>query len=436
MDKNVNFVILFEGTGNSETTNPSIISRLKKNYLVEDEVQYVFISKGSGLNGRKAALLTGSDWNKIIKAQYEAISNKRKELGRAIQDIRFYVFGFSRGAYQAKVFINGICRYGLELGAKDFVQKLRDGAEAIVLKRNKKPRIKFVGLIDTVCETRKPPKGLQDPEIPDGIEVRHALALNEYRKHYIPQMLKKNKHIEECWFLGAHADVGWAYNNNSDGFLINLYNKIFNVNCAETKTFGKIVVAWLLDEAKKVDGNLKMTDNVAKDFPAMNAQDYLFLTILFPYLIHNSYKDVTNIRLVGDIRRRKDSSPLDSPSVCAVRTILQSSVFDGLGDIPTQVVKYKKHKPVQKLNVRDVYYNLLKTDGGDVVLPVSVIDANRKKTDKKMKIKTEITGILKKITTKEPIKTACNLLKDSGLISNSWEEELAAMCKRLVARRG
>jgi uncharacterized protein (DUF2235 family) len=46
------------------------------------------------------------------------------------------------------------------------------------------------------------------------IEVAiQALALNERRKHFLPTVWKDNSSTElkQCWFLGAHSDVGGGY---------------------------------------------------------------------------------------------------------------------------------------------------------------------------------------------------------------------------------
>lgn len=55
-----------------------------------------------------------------------------------------------------------------------------------------------------------------DHATPDNVQnVFHALALNERRDTFKPNVWKdtsKNtKHFKQCWFLGAHSDVGGGY---------------------------------------------------------------------------------------------------------------------------------------------------------------------------------------------------------------------------------
>jgi uncharacterized protein (DUF2235 family) len=42
-----------------------------------------------------------------------------------------------------------------------------------------------------------------------------ALALNERRKHFLPTVWKANSRtvLKQCWFLGAHSDVGGGYDD-------------------------------------------------------------------------------------------------------------------------------------------------------------------------------------------------------------------------------
>jgi len=52
-----------------------------------------------------------------------------------------------------------------------------------------------------------------DTHVPEVVELAlHALALNEYRKHFLPDLWKSHNPqktlLKQCWFLGAHSDVG------------------------------------------------------------------------------------------------------------------------------------------------------------------------------------------------------------------------------------
>lgn len=52
-----------------------------------------------------------------------------------------------------------------------------------------------------------------DTHVPESVELAfHALALHEYRKHFLPDTWTSHNSqktlLKQCWFLGAHSDVG------------------------------------------------------------------------------------------------------------------------------------------------------------------------------------------------------------------------------------
>ena len=155
------------------------------------------------------------------------------------------------------MFVNGISYYGIDDSGDEFIRKIKDDAKSnLKIRHEGVPTIKYLGLIDTVAAWETlcglvgkcwAPKDWACVEIPDTVrKCRHAVALNEYRPRFEPQLLHPNagdSRIEEQCFVGAHSDVGWAYNGQLDK----------TINPGEptelpTRTFGKIVLTgWLID---------------------------------------------------------------------------------------------------------------------------------------------------------------------------------------------
>ncbi|KAL9580058.1 MAG: hypothetical protein Q9203_006458, partial [Teloschistes exilis] len=123
-----------------------------------------------------------------------------------------WFFGFSRGAYIVRAVAGLLDHLGaLQTNEQDF-----DHAFAKAVKQPR-PRIQFVGVFDTV-------KALDDAHIYDisfnksTQNFRHALALNENRRHMKPayefpkfgetKIALSKRSFVQAWFVGAHMDMG------------------------------------------------------------------------------------------------------------------------------------------------------------------------------------------------------------------------------------
>lgn len=85
------------------------------------------------------------------------------------------------------------------------------------------PRIKFLGLLDTVKRVNNGVDSTaRSLRFHDSIEnVRHALALNETRTLFKPELydyitnnLAEGRSLIQAWFVGAHADIGGGAKND------------------------------------------------------------------------------------------------------------------------------------------------------------------------------------------------------------------------------
>jgi uncharacterized protein (DUF2235 family)/lipoprotein NlpI len=153
-----------------------------------------------------------------------------------------YLFGFSRGAFEARSLGALITLFGVAKAVGSFpfdkawslyrtrAAKRSETALAEVRAASHYPvRIKCVGVWDTVGNIGNPfsssgPVGrmfkFHDTALSDSIDVGlHALSIDEIRGPFRPalwslpegQALPANQHVEQVWFAGTHCDVGGGF---------------------------------------------------------------------------------------------------------------------------------------------------------------------------------------------------------------------------------
>lgn len=80
-----------------------------------------------------------------------------------------------------------------------------------------RPQVRFLGLLDTVKSVNGDMGHLSTFLFHDSVfHIRHALALNETRRHFKPEIyrpvsdydLVQGRSLIQAWFVGAHADIG------------------------------------------------------------------------------------------------------------------------------------------------------------------------------------------------------------------------------------
>lgn len=280
-------VVLIEGTGNSGEGNPSAISRLAS-MLVDDKSrgQVVIRVSGSGTHGcswfKWICSITGWDSGWIVSRLLRRIHDVTNKLPHT-EDVHFYIFGFSRGAYQALCLAAKLCG-----------------------EMKSWPLIKYIGLLDAVKSVLGTRNSLGF-KLPDSANGRHAVAIHEYRRKFKPIMLVEDcakGHLEEKFFIGAHSDVGWAYNGKRNEksrlHFLHCGNFRCRYNRAHTKLAGKIALSWILSPVKN---DLLFKDSLSQDeCTAMMMEDtpqtlldYINLSQLFSFIIHNSIYEASNL---------------------------------------------------------------------------------------------------------------------------------------------
>ncbi|MDP2733631.1 MAG: DUF2235 domain-containing protein [Hoeflea sp.] len=261
-----NIVILLDGTSNQISGDRTNVLRLYGS-LERSQRQLVFYQPGVGTFGLVGwwqrfkskvrivlGLATGAGISDNVMEAYRFLVENH-EYGD-----RIYIFGFSRGAYTARLLSGFIRIFGLvrpeqlqlvryawrayarlgQPGSKDFeaeighFQKVLGGAGV---------RIAFLGLWDTVASVFDSKAGFPWLTITqkaytnrnDRIRtVRHAVAIDERRTYFQPSLWepgqiyeqwsqatrsyeKSPQDFEEVWFAGCHGDVGGGHPDARSG---------------------------------------------------------------------------------------------------------------------------------------------------------------------------------------------------------------------------
>lgn len=273
-----NIVILLDGTSNAIKENRSNILRLYGTLQKNDE-QVVYYDPGVGTFGADSAwlslwrkahevwgLMTGWGLDQNVKEAYrflvEHYDNGKKGGGKSGNVLkaggtrdRIYIFGFSRGAYTARVLAGFIHAVGLmeprnlnlldyaykaykrigEYDQQSATQEEKDKAFAEVrlferMLKTDRPPIRMLGLFDTVASVIE--SGRYGPRLKSHAfteknesvqSVTHAVALDERRAMFRPLLwpeggdyygnpfnksAAKQQDVKEQWFTGFHCDVG------------------------------------------------------------------------------------------------------------------------------------------------------------------------------------------------------------------------------------
>jgi len=266
-----NIVILLDGTSNEISSNRTNILRLYGTFEKSDR-QLVYYDPGVGTFGAENAwlrfwrktvevwgLITGWGLDYNVKEAYrflvENYDDGRGGGGEPRGRDTIYIFGFSRGAYSARVLAGFIHAVGLiekrNLNLLDYAYRAYKGigengedkfGEVRLYERilaPDRPPIRLLGLFDTVASVIE--HGRYGPRLRShahtkrnrSVEsVRHAVAIDERRTMFRPQLWSqgeeywgnpfnkaaaKPQDVREVWFAGVHGDVGGGYPETESG---------------------------------------------------------------------------------------------------------------------------------------------------------------------------------------------------------------------------
>jgi uncharacterized protein (DUF2235 family) len=293
-------VLLFDGTGNAVEVDQTNILRLYR-CLKKDERQLVYYIPGVGTFGgddRWSTLVrnvihvfgmaTGWGLDQSVLDGYAFLCNhyarndrvragdedgEQEQASGQEEPDRIWLFGFSRGAYAARVlagFVHcvglmdpiqlTIARYALDTYKKGDFEALRVYPRTIPTRR---VPIHFMGLFDTVSAIIRPLfDSLNNPNResaftktnPSVRAVRHALAIDERRAMFRCSLWKDEQEywggpfrgknpvaqdVKQVWFCGVHSDVGGGYKEEESGL-------------------SKITLEWMIGEIKAAPDALRL----------------------------------------------------------------------------------------------------------------------------------------------------------------------------------
>ncbi len=223
-------VYLFDGTGqdlrnDDEKRDWSNIVRihafLHQNPPPDGDLLDMY-GEGVGCRGNETVFneATGQGLEERIEEAYYDIGCQAKKCRDDGDDLHVSVFGFSRGAYAARVFCSLVGYCGVPVTGS-FFDAVRWTEKQDIDSVNKAiadgsfivhPEIDFLGLFDTVAMTDVC-QGVRIERLPHNVKYAcHALSYNERRPIFpLSRFDIGQPNVEEVWFLGSHTDIGGGY---------------------------------------------------------------------------------------------------------------------------------------------------------------------------------------------------------------------------------
>ncbi len=254
-------VVFLDGTANDEGSHTNIAKLHNLTTLQGKTHISTSYIKGVGTDGEVLGMITGRGIAKDVREAYMYLAenynhNRRDEV---------YIFGFSRGAYAARILSALINVAGIqniqgipEKERKEYIKKIYKAYKSKgknILDRRQDVmnitgvvyvpvKIEFLGLWDTVEALGWPDYEedivLENPRYADQLcnirKAAHAVSIDDDRARiFTPILLTRSYLVEQCameidinevvdevWFSGAHSDVGGGYNDtNIDGVSLN-----------------------------------------------------------------------------------------------------------------------------------------------------------------------------------------------------------------------
>ena len=339
-----NIVICCDGTGNEYgVNNTNVVGLFKK--IKRDEHQIGFYDPGVGTFdifgfavGRLAkkigiwwGLAFGTGMVQNVEDAYEYLMDKY-EPGDKV-----FIFGFSRGAFTARVLAGMLNKCGLlQKGSNNlipyasrinFTSNNQEAAEGFKRAFSHECKPRFLGVWDTVASlghVHALREFCDDHLNLDVANAYHAISIDEQRKKFPVSLWDESKipehqTIVQVWFTGVHSDVGGYY---------------------KERGLSDITLEWMLTQAQKQGLDLECKRDTEQSWRASLNRDYRSE-------IHESRK--TFWKLWPVVHRK-------IPSVSAIfpkGALIHQSVIDRMNDKNTK--KYSPRLPADHTVVDHKY---------------------------------------------------------------------------------
>lgn len=226
MSKNI--AVFLDGTCDKyvpEANNNSNVVRLWQAALNDGERQVTFYSDGVGCNFHLGCAMSGFGVDERIARGYHHIRDSYVD-GDAI-----YIFGFSRGAYEARSLAGmldfvGLLKPDSAKSVDDAFDAYHHGNAAFKDDETIDVPIAFIGVWDTVGAIGIPipatvatvcaPRFHRVDITPRTARAVHAMSIDEKRGDFTPTYFRRDPRVEQVYFAGVHCDVGGGYDDNCE----------------------------------------------------------------------------------------------------------------------------------------------------------------------------------------------------------------------------
>jgi len=245
-----NIVLCCDGTSNQFSKDRTSVIKLFHALAKSDDTQLVYYHPGIGTRAPSGIGTKTGSW--LARTAGLAFGYRlQDDIADAFRFLmdnyragdRVYIFGFSRGAYTARVVSAMLHLYGLPMPGNDplvpyavemlwAMARARPGADYDARKQlahdfkqtisSRECKTHFLGVWDTVNSVGWIGSPLTIPygrENPDVAVVRHAKALDERRGFFRVNWFEQDpeRDIREVWFPGTHCDVGGGFPEAESG---------------------------------------------------------------------------------------------------------------------------------------------------------------------------------------------------------------------------
>ena len=234
-------VFLFDGTWNQAADGIDDETNVEKLYklLPDSSIDNLNYEKGVGtrINEEISGGSFGYGIDKRILGAYRFLQSRFERYNEA--SIRIFIFGFSRGAYTARVFAQLLSFSGVPVGGiverSGWNNYLRQDEKAAKDLKDKGDYldvgIEMLGVWDTVKSSYH--KDRNDGILPLKVKAAyHAMAIDEKRSLFPILRFQSDKRITETWFAGVHSDIGGGYPSKESGL-------------------SDVTLEWMVNQAKK-----------------------------------------------------------------------------------------------------------------------------------------------------------------------------------------
>ena len=266
-----NVVLFCDGTANKFGKTNTNVVRALQSLIRDDDDQKVNYDPGVGtMPGPGLVTHTGRVISKVIDLAFATSLDRNVEeaytflMNTYEPEDRIYIFGFSRGAYTARVVAALLYHIGLlPRGSENLIpyaqrllriarqdnraigDQFRDTfARPIPGRTDRRCPVHFVGVWDTVSSVGwfwEPAKFSYTAMNPGISVIRHAISIDERRAFYRQNRFGRahdQQDLQQLWFAGVHSDVGGGY--------------------ADT-TLGQCSFRWIMEEAEKAGLDIDRT---------------------------------------------------------------------------------------------------------------------------------------------------------------------------------